>query len=396
MRIAFVTLEYPPRLNGGAGVYAENLVRSLAELGHEVRVYVPYLGKRPVIDRADANVEVRWVRQPLSGIIGLAFFTLKVAKELECARDTERFDIVHLNGIAFLVFRDRAMGPTYVSTGHHLAGDTAKKGSLRFKDRVASFQGENGFLVPLLERYGAHITDHYLAVSQETREGLQRLYRVPGSAIDVVWNGVDGRAAPSGTHDREEIRERLGLPAAPVLLFVGRVDDPRKGLDNLIKALACFPPERNVKLVAVGGGNAEKARMLAEQLGIKDRVVFMGRVSQEVLWNAYLVADAYICASYQEGFGLTILEALCARCPVISTEVGVAPEIRERLEGVVPTKEPEALRNAISILLMRREARPRFGEVEIPYDFSWKRCAKLTVAGYEKAISMRGDRARSE
>lgn len=389
MRIAFVTLEYPPRHIGGAGVYAENLVQSLARLGHELRVYVPYLGEKPVSNRPFPNVEIIWVRQSLRGVIGLANFTLKVAKDLERARDMNRVDIVHLNGLAYLVFRDRTRGPTYVSTSHHLVGDVVTKGDLRFQDRIVSFHGETGFFVPLLERYGAHITDYCLAVSQETQEGLRRLYHVPRSTIGVVWNGVAGGDAPSGPQDREEIRKKLHLPEAPILLFVGRIDDPRKGLECLAKALASLPLEWNATLIAVGSGNTERAKELVEHLGIKDRVVFMGRVSQAELWDAYLVADAYICASNHEGFGLTIIEALCAGCPVISTEVGVAREIEHRLAGVVPTKDPKALRDAISKLLMSGKVRPRFSEVVIPYDFSWERCTMQTVAGYEDAIRMR-------
>jgi glycosyltransferase involved in cell wall biosynthesis len=249
-------------------------------------------------------------------------------------------------------------------------------------------QGENGFIVPFMERQGIRMVDRYLAVSEQSKEGLKCLYGRPENRIDVVWHGVDGSRAPIGPQDRETIRTRMQLPEGQLLLFVGRVDDPRKNLLGLIRAMASLPRELDAKLLVVGSGSNAKAKSLAREMNLDERIFFMGRVSPEDLWSTYLVADGLVCVSWQEGFGLTIIEALCAGCPVISTEVGVAPDLQGRLEKVVPVNDEEALAEAISVLF-KRKGRPKVAEVVIPYELSWERCAMETVAGYEKAIDQK-------
>ena len=123
-----------------------------------------------------------------------------------------------------------------------------------------------------------------------------------------------------------------------------------------------------------------------------ERMRFIGRVSHEELWSTYIVADAVVCASKQEGFGLTILEGLCAGCKVISTDVGVVQEIRERMESVVPASSPMDLAAAM-VKVLGATGKPRHVEVTVPYDLSWERCAHQTVLAYEKALEQRRNRS---
>jgi glycosyltransferase involved in cell wall biosynthesis len=390
MRIAFVTFEYPPRLFGGAGVYAENLVSNLAKLGHELEVYVPNLNQSKE-EHPMPGVSINRIGIARDWFPGWISFCLKVTKKIEMSKAEKKVDVVHINGIGFFAFRDRVKGPAYVSTGHHLSGETASKARLRLIDRLLDINGENGFLIPLVERYGARFPDRYIAVSQETKNSLISLYQVPESFVQVIWNGVDSRGAPKGTQDREELRASLGLSPGALLVFVGRVDDPRKDLITVIRALAQVPKNLRPGLVVVGSGQTTKAKNLAKDLGVLESLSFRGRVSPEELWKTYLVADACVCASKQEGFGLTIIEALCAGCKVITTEVGVVPEIRNRIEAVVDVASPNAMEFAITDM-MRKPGKSSKVEVLVPYEYTWGRSAKQTLSVYEKAIEIRGKR----
>ncbi|MDD1746167.1 MAG: glycosyltransferase family 4 protein [Methanomassiliicoccales archaeon] len=391
MRIAFITFEYPPRLWGGAGVYAENLVTSLARLGHELQVYVPTPGGRSVVEDRAPGVVVNRIGSSLDRLPGFLPFCLRVTKRLERAKGGEMPDVVHVNSIGFFAFRDRVKGPAYVSTGHHLSAETVRKVRPRIVDRILDFRGESGHLSSMMERSGARFPDRFIAVSQETKRSLRSIYHVPERLVDVVWNGVDPRGAPAGPQDREALRARLGLPPGPMILFVGRVDDPRKDLLTLVRAMALVQREQRASLVAVGGGLSTRAERLAKELGVHDRLFFRGRVSPEDLWSTYLVADAYVCASLQEGFGITILESLCAGCKVISTEVGVASELRDRIETVVPSASPEPMARAITDALAS-PGRSGLAEVRVPPEFTWERSAKQTLAVYEKALETRRGR----
>jgi len=391
MRIAFITFEYPPRLFGGAGVYAENIVTNLAKLGHEIEVYVPTTDGPSVTEHLMPGVEINRLSISREWFLGLMGFCAKVTRRLERAKGQARVDVVHINSMAFFGLRDRVNGLNYVSTGHHLSGETARKANLRLVDRLQDFNGENGFLVPWAERYGVRFTDRYIAVSMETKLSLRSLYGVSDQQVDVVWNGVDVRGAPIGPQDREELRTSLGLPSEPIFLFVGRIDDPRKDLLSIIRALAKLPMGTKAHLVVVGSGNTTKAEQLAKDLGEEERVIFRGRVSPEELWKTYLVADTVICASKQEGFGLTILEGLCSGCKVISTEVGVVKEIKDRLEAIVPVSSPEALAEAMA-RTTKHPSKSRYVEVKLPYDLSWERSVHQTVSAYEKVIEERRNR----
>jgi phosphatidylinositol alpha 1,6-mannosyltransferase len=395
MRIAFITFEYPPRIWGGAGVYAENLVTSMARMGHELEVYVPTPGGRSVVEGRAPGVVVNRIGTHLDRLPGFLPFCLGVTKRLERAKGRERPDVVHVNSIGFFAFRDRVNGPAYVSTGHHLSAEMVRKVRPRTVDRVLDYRGESGHLSSMMERSGARFPDRFIAVSQETCKSLQSIYRVPERLVDVVWNGVDPRGAPVGPQDREALRAKLGLPSGPMILFVGRVDDPRKDLLTLVRALALVQREQWANLVVVGGGLSAKAERLAKELGVHDRLFFRGRVSPEELWSTYLVADAYACASLEEGFGLTILEGLCAGCKVISTEVGVVSELRDRIEAVVPPASPEFMARAI-VGALGHHGRSSLAEVRVPPEFTWERCAKQTLAVYEKALGARRGRASAK
>lgn len=383
MRITFVTFEYPPLIMGGAGVYAANLTKELAKLGHEVKVITlggekddnsyPYEKDGIIIDRIGGKAStLSWIA-----------LGLKVSKKIDHAPRSQRPDVVHLNSLGYIGLRDKVKGPPYVATAHHLVGEISKRARLRFSDRVMDFFGENGFLIPVMERFGTRFVDRIIAVSRETAEGLQTLYKVDLKRIDIIWNGVSEEIIPEGLIDPEEARRRLGLPAGKIILFVGRADDPRKCLNNIIKAASGIP---DAHVVAVGSGDERKAMELARELGMRSRVKFLGRLSREELWYAYLGADVHVCASQHEGFGLTIIEAMCAGCPVISTDVGIARELSEKLKAVVPINDIPALHSAIVSALSASISTERAKKVQVPEELSWRRCAMETVECYNKSI----------
>ena len=105
------------------------------------------------------------------------------------------------------------------------------------------------------------------------------------------------------------------------------------------------------------------------------------------------MAEVVVCASKQEGFGLTIIEGLCAGCKVISTDVGVVQEIRERMEAIVPVASPKDLASAM-VKALGAPGKPRDVEVTVPYDLSWELCAHRTVSVYEKALEQKRQRRR--
>jgi rhamnosyl/mannosyltransferase len=156
------------------------------------------------------------------------------------------------------------------------------------------------------------------------------------------------------------IRARYG--PQPLLLFVGRLRY-YKGLPYLFEALQRV----DARLLVVGSGPlAAEWRALAAQLGLADRVLFLGEVPDAELHALYHAAQVFVLpASHRsEAFGTVQLEAMAAGCPVVSTELGTGTSYvnQHGITGfVVPPRDPAALAEAISRLLGNADLRSHMG-----------------------------------
>jgi glycosyltransferase involved in cell wall biosynthesis len=173
-------------------------------------------------------------------------------------------------------------------------------------------------------------------------------------------------AAPKG------LLERLRVPSR-FLLWVGGLDpiDPRKGVEPLADTVAAGSAHA---LVLAGRYDADAAA-----LAVEDRVILTGRVEDEELAALYSAADALILPSTDEGFGLTVHEALACGTPVAAYQV---PALSEDLEGnpavrLVPRGDVPALLAAAEELA---------GMSATPPTRTWADVARETIAVYERAL----------
>jgi glycosyltransferase involved in cell wall biosynthesis len=197
-------------------------------------------------------------------------------------------------------------------------------------------------------RWAAERAAGIVAVSEALRARLIEL-GAPGDRIQVLRNGVDLELfAPC---DPELARRQLALDVAgPIVLSAGWLI-PRKGHDLVIQALQRLP---EVTLVIVGDGpQAAALERLAAQLGVSERVRFLGAMPQERLAILYSAADALVLASSREGLPNVLLEALACGTPVVATAVWGTPEIvaAPAAGRLVHPRTPEALAAAIRDLL---------------------------------------------
>jgi glycosyltransferase involved in cell wall biosynthesis len=165
----------------------------------------------------------------------------------------------------------------------------------------------------------ANRSDHVVAVSEFTRERIQREYGVDST---VIYNGFSS-VEPTG----RDVKSELGIDGK-MLFFVGRHTD-QKGISYLLYALSKLRRD-DVTLVLGGSGHlTEQLERFTELLGIEDRVIFPGFVPQEEIGDFYASADLFVSPSLAEPFGITIVESLSVGTRVVACRSGAAELLPE-------------------------------------------------------------------
>lgn len=212
-------------------------------------------------------------------------------------------------------------------------------------------------LAPRLRR-ALRGADHVISVSESLRQVALGL-GVPPARATVVGNGVDtDKFHPV---DRTQARRRLGLPeSAQVLVTVGGLCE-RKGFHRVLEQLPrlCerFP---ELHYLIVGGASAEgdwseRLQALVRDLGLQERVHFLGSLPPEDLKGVLSAADVFVLATRNEGWANVILEAMACGLPVVATDVGGNAEVvrAPELGAIVPFGDGGALRAALDQALAR-------------------------------------------
>jgi glycosyltransferase involved in cell wall biosynthesis len=211
--------------------------------------------------------------------------------------------------------------------------------------RILAFRYRIGHVVPV-------------AVAEDVRTTIRQLYGYLDAPL--IPNGIPTDEYAPDPNRRRRWRERHGLePEAIVLTHVGRFAPP-KNHALLIEAFAQLRTHTPLYLLLVGGGELEDAvRQQVVELGLQDRVRFLGvRADVPAILNA---SDLFVLSSRWEGNPLSVMEAMAAGLPVVSTAVGGVPElVREGETGLlVPSGDAAALARALQALVddpARREA----------------------------------------
>jgi len=223
-----------------------------------------------------------------------------------------------------------------------------------------------------LRRNAARSADVCLCISQRTARDVQERFQVPADRI-VVTPLASSLPVPS-----------LVRPAArPFILFVGN----RSGYKNwrlLQQAYESTPAvHRDVELVCVGG-----PPLLPSERPRHGRVRHV-QVDDPGLAMLYATATALVYPSRYEGFGLPVLEAMAAGCPVVTTRGGAIPEVGGDVVHYVEPDRPEALAQALLMVLAEGRSAPMVAAAqERAGQFSWDITASLTVAAYARALGL--------
>ncbi|MGH9482633.1 MAG: glycosyltransferase family 4 protein [Terriglobales bacterium] len=175
-------------------------------------------------------------------------------------------------------------------------------------------------LLAELEGRRARRADRVIATSEYAAAAIRRHYRVAAERIRVVPELLD-LGAWQGLLDAAPCEPRL----RPRLLCVAHLY-PRKDVATLLRALARMRIPAEAHIVGTGPERKRLCRLAAE-LGLEDRVQFLGHIRRAELAREYRNADLFCHPSRQEGFGIVLLEAMAAGLPVVAARAAAIPEV---------------------------------------------------------------------
>jgi glycosyltransferase involved in cell wall biosynthesis len=250
--------------------------------------------------------------------------------------------IIGLNYAYLLMLRYRT--PARVHTVHNLA---PREMGVRVGAwvRMLAFRYHIGGVVPV-------------AVADKVRATIQQLYGYPDPPL--IPNGIPTDEYAPDSDTRAQWRQAHGIePRATVLTHIGRFAF-QKNHALLVEAFAQVRADAPLYLLLVGGGELENAvREQVAALGLQERVRFLG-VRADVA-DILRASDVFVLSSRWEGNPLSVMEAMAAGLPVVSTAVGGVPElVREGVTGLlVPSEDAGALAQAMQALVddpVRRQA----------------------------------------
>ncbi|MBV9280927.1 MAG: glycosyltransferase family 4 protein, partial [Chloroflexi bacterium] len=298
--------------------------------------------------------------------------------------------LVHGNGIADLPLARRLAPGARVVTVHHVTRGLVQPGAAGLVRRMRDLRGETG-LVPLVEGHVMRRADRVIAVSSSSASDVAARCGVPAGRIDVIHHGT--RPPGPVSEATAAILRRELCPAGELLvLSVGRLEH-RKGTDVMLRAFALLNQgEVPSRLILAGDGPVASYEAMARDLGIGDRVSFLGKVGDEHRDALYAACDLFALASRLEGFGLVVLEAMAAGKAVVVTETGAAASgpVNSSHGRIVPVGDAWALAGATAGMLRNRPGREATGAANrawVEANLSWRATARATAGAYGRALA---------
>ncbi|RJS84247.1 glycosyltransferase family 1 protein [Candidatus Bathyarchaeota archaeon] len=386
MRICMLTWEFPPRIVGGIARHCLSLSKALAKLGHEVYVVTLEFPGAPLFE--DINgIKVYRVLIELGHpnfIIWTFIFNHFMEKKVADLSENIEFDIIHIH--------DWLTAKAGISSKHFLNKPLISTIHSTEEGRSRGLHNPDSFLIDGIEWWMTYEARRVIVCSNSVKWEVESHFSLPHDKVTVIPNGIEVSSFNLNIN-REEVKRRYGIkPNERIILFVGRLV-PQKGVDMLIKAAPLIVQQhRDARILIAGDGwSRNYLEELARSMGLRDRIRFLGFISDWELEDLMVTADVLVVPSIYEPFGIVALEGMAAGTPVVATNIGGLSEIIEhdRTGVLVYPEDPGSIAWGINKVLsdpkyadwLARNARRKVRKA-----YSWEAIAKRTVEVYEAAI----------
>lgn len=217
----------------------------------------------------------------------------------------------------------------------------------------------------MITQYVLRRADMITCDAEEIKRRIVELVGYPAEKIVVFPWGIDLKLFRPCKELGEATRQNLGWQDAKILIMT-RSFKPVYGIEYFLKALPrVFREIPQARALLIGSGPLEpRLRALAQELGIIDRVRFLGKIPNHELPKYFNAADIYVSSSLSDGTSLSLLEAFACALPVVVTDVPAILEwVEDGVNGlVVPRQSSERLAEAIIALLQDKRHAQKMGE----------------------------------
>lgn len=365
----------------GVGTYTRNIVRALSRLDHCNEYFL--------IGRPEKVAEI--------GPLPANFQTVPLLESdtttkgyFECRSLLKRFscDLVH---VPHLFWMPRTFPCPYVVTVHDLL------------EHMYRAHDGSGLKRMLHFRFTRRVLDgaaRIFAVSNYTKSEVEKLFGIPGSRIEVIYNAIDERflQGHASELDRQMLASRY-VVNYPFLLYAGRIS-PQKNLIRIIEAFSALKAELekeqeypDLKLIIIGDELSKHPdlRRTVIRGGVQNDVRFMGFVPIDMLRIFYDAAKVFVFPSLYEGFGLPPLEAMAHGTPVVTSNLSSLPEVVGNAAILVNPENVFEIMRALHRVLLDQAMRDRLKQrgYEQVQKFSWDASARKILHEYERVADKR-------
>ncbi|MBI4744260.1 MAG: glycosyltransferase family 4 protein [Actinobacteria bacterium] len=402
LNICVLARVMPAHAKGGMQDHTLSLCEELVESGHKVTVITTQHPDGLEYENLN-GVEVFYLRETEPIKYSSSWQKESVRKFIEL-NDKLNFEIVHGQGSGGLPFLIQKVNlkhkiPTVISF-HGTTYDEIRSiynvmtASGDLKTMAGSLKG----ILWHLQHYASIFqpvrrAEGVIATSNEQRDILKRMYQLPDDKLYLVYNGIDVNLFKPMIKDRTKLSEYNLNEDDYVLFAVARMVE-EKGIQNLIKAMPLIISQTpNLKLILAGDGDYRfELERLADELNLKEKIIFTGSVSLEELPYFYSNCDIFINPTIRaNGYDLTILQAMASGKAVIVSDIGSIPTVINNNENgvLVQPGNVEEIAKSVVDLLSRPDFREQIGKMareRIVEKFSLESMTEGTIKVYRDVL----------
>lgn len=219
-----------------------------------------------------------------------------------------------------------------------------------------------------------------IAISESTKKDIIEFFNYPSDQIDVVYHG--------------NLELNLGIPKDILdkenyILFVGNRDYYKNFLFFIESIKSLMRDNPNLKIIAAGGGPfSEKELTHFEKLRLNSRIIHRNFKNDSELFDLYQKAVLFVFPSLYEGFGIPLLEAMAAGCPVVCSNTSSFLEVACDAAKYFDPTNAESIEHAVTEVYRKRDIQLSLREkgFENRKRFSWNKTTEQTVGSYRKAL----------